>query len=62
LPLPGLSKESAHAEPPAAKRGEPELRLPSDADLERVKVFIEKVWRRMVEMILNLQKDVLRKT
>jgi hypothetical protein len=57
LALPGPVK----AEPPAAKN-ELTLQLPSNADIERVMSIVEKVWRRLVEMIGNLQKDVLKKT
>jgi len=38
------------------------LSLPNDADLNEVVNFIEKVWRRLVEMIVTLQKDVLKKS
>ena len=62
LPLPDVSKDNPQIDSQAARRGEPALRLPSDEDLERVKTFIEKVWRRLVEMMVNFQKDVLRKT
>jgi hypothetical protein len=58
LPLPGTVKP----EPPAAKPGEPRLQLPNDADLDKVMNFIEKIWRRLVEMIATLQKDMLKKT
>ena len=58
LPLPG----SVKPDPPAPKPDEPRLQLPNDADLNKVMNFIEKVWRRLVEMIVNLQKDVLRKS
>jgi hypothetical protein len=58
LPLPGAVKP----ELPAAKPEEPRLQLPNDADLNRVMNFIEKVWRRLVEMIVTLQKDMLKKT
>jgi hypothetical protein len=57
LPLPGM----ARPEPPAAKPdkpAEPRLELPSDADLNKVMSFVEKVWRRLVEMIVSLQKDM----
>ena len=57
LPLPGVVKP----EPPAAKTEEPRLQ-PDDAELNKVMVFVEKVWRRMVEMIVSLQKDVLKKS
>jgi len=36
--------------------------LPNDADLNKVMSFIEKVWRRFVEMMTGLQKDILKKT
>jgi hypothetical protein len=58
VPLPGTVKP----EPPAAKPGEPRLQLPNDADLDKVMNFIEKIWRRLVEMIATLQKDMLKKT
>ena len=58
LPLPGTVKP----EPPAAKPEEPRLQLPNDADLDKVMNFIEKIWRRLVEMIATLQKDMLKKT
>jgi hypothetical protein len=57
LPLPGTVKPE-----PGAKPDEPRLQLPSDADVNKVMNFIEKVWRRLVEMIMTLQKDMLKKT
>jgi hypothetical protein len=57
LPLPGTVKR----EPPSTKPdkpAEPRLELPSDADLNKVMSFVEKVWRRLVEMIVTLQKDM----
>jgi hypothetical protein len=44
-----------------AKPGEPELKLPSDAEVDKVISFLEKVWRRLVEMGRNVKKDVERK-
>ena len=58
LPLPGTVKP----EPPSAKPEEPRLQLPNDADLDKVMNFIERIWRRLVEMIAALQKDMLKKT
>jgi hypothetical protein len=55
LPLPGTT------DGPEQRRGqgeEPRLQLPSDADINRVVTFMEKVWRRLVEMIVTLQKDM----
>ena len=57
LSLPGVLKP----EPPVAKTEEPRLK-PPDAEASKVLVFVEKVWRRMVEMIVSLQKDVLKKS
>ena len=58
LPLPGVAKP----EQPPPKPEEPRVQLPNDADLNRVMNFMEKVWRRLVEMIVTLQKDILNKT
>ncbi len=58
LPLPGNIKPYQ----PPANPDEPILQLPNDADLNKVMTFIEKVWRRFVEMIVTLQKDILKKT
>jgi hypothetical protein len=57
LPLPGTVKQG---QPPNS--GEPRLQLPNDADLNKVMSFLEKVWRRLVEMVGTLQKDLLKKT
>jgi hypothetical protein len=54
LPLPG----TVRPEPPGAKPEEPRLELPGDADLNKVMTFVEKVWRRLVDMIVTLQKDM----
>jgi hypothetical protein len=58
LPLPGAVKPG----PPAAKEEPPRLQLPSDADLNKVVNFFEKVWRRFVEVIVTLQMDMQNKT
>jgi hypothetical protein len=55
LPVPGVSG------PSGGKSGEPELKLPSDAEVDKVISFLEKVWRRLVEMGRNAQKDIERK-
>ncbi len=56
------------SDPPAAKDVDkakpsesPSVKVPSDAELERVMGFIEKVWRRLVEMMVDLQRDMQRK-
>lgn len=58
LPLPGTVKPEA----PTAKEEPPRLQLPSDADLNKVVNFLEKIWRRFVEVIVTLQKDIQNKT
>jgi hypothetical protein len=60
IALPGGIKEEK--DPQVSKRSEPDLKLPSAAEMERMRVMVEKVWRRLVEMIVNLQKDMLQKT
>jgi hypothetical protein len=56
LDLPAGMRAEANGQRPR----DPDLRLPNNADLDRVVTFIEKAWRRLVEMIVNLQKDVLK--
>ena len=46
---------------PFAKPSEPELKLPSDAEVDKVMSFLEKVWHRLLEMGREVQKDVERK-
>ena len=46
---------------PAANPDEPRLQLPNDADLNKVMNFVEKVWRRLLDMIATVHKDVLKK-
>jgi hypothetical protein len=58
LPLPGMVKPDV----PVVKNNEPVLQLPGDAELNNVVVFVGKVWKRLVEMIHTLQKDVLRRS
>ena len=57
LPLPGSMK----GEPPVAQNERP-FSLPSDHNLDRMKVIVEQAWRRLVDMISALQKDVLKKS
>jgi hypothetical protein len=55
LPVPGVPG------PPTAKPSEPELKLPSDAEVEKVISFLEKVWRRLIEMGRTVLKDAEKK-
>jgi hypothetical protein len=56
LPLPGTVKPDQ----PAPKSEEPQIQLPSDAEFNKMMTFMEKVWRRLVEMIVTLQKDMFK--
>jgi hypothetical protein len=48
--------------PPAAtpppRQGERELTLPSDADLNRMMAFLEKMWRRLLDMAQRTQREL----
>jgi hypothetical protein len=55
VPVPGVSS------PSGAKPDEPELKVPSDAEVDKVISFLERVWRRLIEMGRNVQKDVEKK-
>jgi hypothetical protein len=53
LPLPG----GLSAPPATARAPEAEIKPPSNADIDRVMSFVEKVWRRLIEMMANIQRD-----
>jgi hypothetical protein len=56
-----VAKESDKGnDKPAEARPAP--KMPSDAELDRVLAFIEKVWRRLVEMMVDFQRDIQRKS
>ena len=58
LPLPsGVTSDT-----PVARGGDTNLKLPNNADIDRMMTAVEKVWRRLVEMIKSLQKDIMKKT
>jgi hypothetical protein len=52
--------------PPAAQNGAPptslpNLRLPSDADIDRMMAFVGRVWQRFVEAVQRAEKQVFNK-
>ena len=57
LPLPG----SVKGDPPIAQNERPSSQ-PSDPNIDRMKVMVENAWRRLVDMISALQKEVLKKS
>lgn len=58
IALPGGMKTPGRAEP---KSDELVIKLPSDADLDRVMGFFEKVWRRFIDMVQGMQRDTDKK-
>jgi hypothetical protein len=55
LPVPGVPS------PSRTNPGEPELKLPSDVEVDKVISFLERVWRRLIEMGRSVQKDIEKK-
>lgn len=46
----------------AEKKGdELVIKLPNDQDLDRVMTFMEKIWRRLIDMVQSVQRDVEKK-
>ena len=45
---------------PSAK--EPRPKTPSEAELDRAFTFVKNVWRRLVDMMVDLQRDMQRKS
>jgi hypothetical protein len=39
----------------------PELKLPSDAEVDKIFSFLEKVWRRLIAMTRSVQTDAEKK-
>ena len=64
IPLPGGSRLDAPvaSADPGAGANAPALKLPSDADVDRVMSFVEKLWRRFVDMVGTVQRDMERKS
>jgi hypothetical protein len=53
----GLALPDGIKSPPAGK-SDSDLKLPSDADLDRAMSFLERAWRRLVDMVQNLQREM----
>ncbi len=62
LPLPPGVMPEPLTQNDASQNGEPNMRLPSDADIDRAVAFIGHVWRRLVEAVERAQKQVLNKS
>ena len=58
-PLKKAEPKTAEGEPkPGGGERKIEIPLPSDQDLDRVMSFLEKAWRRLIDMANRVQKDV----
>jgi len=53
VPLPGGTKSE--------QKPQIELKLPSEADVDRLMTFMERIWRRLIEMVQNVQKEIDKK-
>ena len=52
-----LPKQDKSVTPKADSERKIEIPLPSDADVDRVMSFLERAWRRLVDMANRMQKD-----
>lgn len=55
-----LKKQLAENKP-AAKDDELKLKLPTREEMEQARVFVEEAWRRVLDMVSTMQKDMMRK-
>lgn len=61
IDLPGNVKADP---PPIAKAPEPDagMKVPSEAELDRALGFMKNVWKKLVEMMVELQRDIQKKS
>jgi hypothetical protein len=57
IELPG----GVRTEPSKAPAAEPGAKAPTEAELERAFNFMKSVWRRLLEMMAELQRDIQRR-
>jgi hypothetical protein len=62
LPLPAGVMPEPLAQNDAPQNMEPVIRLPSDADIDRMVSFVDHVWHRFVEAVERAQKQVFNKS
>jgi cell division protein FtsB len=61
LKEPPVPRPPSELAPRPDKGADVTVKLPSHEDLVKARDFIEETWRRLVEMIATMQKDVMRK-
>jgi hypothetical protein len=57
-PLPKSDSLKKNAPKPAEGERKIEIPLPSDRDMDRMMSFLERAWRRLIDMANRVQKDV----
>jgi hypothetical protein len=62
LKEPPPPRPPADLTPPSDKAPDVAIKLPSPEEMARAREFIESTWRRLVEMIVTMQKDLMRKS
>lgn len=62
LKEPPPPRPPADLTPPSDKSADVIIKLPTQEDVARVRDFMEETWRRLVEMITAVQKDVMRRS
>ena len=62
LKEPPPPRPPADLAPPSDKAPDVTIKLPSPEEMARAREFIESTWRRLVEMIVTMQKDLMRKS
>ncbi len=56
----GLKLPETVAPGPSVRLPDVEIRLPSSADIDRAVSYLEKMWRRLVDFVVGVQKEVLK--
>jgi cell division protein FtsB len=61
LKEPPPPRPSADLTSPADKDSDLSIKLPTQQDIARARAYLEETWRRLVEMVVAMQKDIMRK-
>ena len=61
LKEPPPPRPSVDLTPKPEKGGELSIKLPTPQDIARAREYFEEAWRRLVEMVAAVQKDIMRK-
>ena len=54
----GMPGPNAGKLPPSSAKPDEDIKWPSDADLDRAMSFLERAWRRLVDLAQKLQRDM----